>query len=101
MYIQLMHRHHGFHEPIKHIEIPCEFSRVYLGEDNINEDLLIESIPEGWLPVDASKILLTKADDNGSTGQRGLSKFRSWSKYFDAYVLELHEKPSKWWAEKQ
>lgn len=100
MYIQLMHRHHGFHEPIKHIEIPCEFSKVYLGEDNINEDLLIESIPEGWLPVETNKILLTKADDNGSTGQRGLSKFRSWSKYFDAYVLELHEKPSKWWNKK-
>lgn len=101
MYIQLMHRHYGCHSPIKHIEIPCEFSKVYLGEDNINEELLLESIPEGWLPVEPSKILLTEADKNGSTGQCGLSKFRSWAKYFDSYVLELHREPLDWWSEEQ
>lgn len=42
MYIQLMHRHYGMHEPIKHTEIPCEFSDVYLSEDNINEELLLK-----------------------------------------------------------
>ena len=33
MYIQLMHRHYGLHEPIKHIEILCEFSDVYLAKN--------------------------------------------------------------------
>ncbi|MBQ8234431.1 MAG: hypothetical protein IJZ36_02460 [Bacilli bacterium] len=99
MYIQLCHRHHGCHKPIKHIEIPCEFSSVYLAEDNINEDLLLESIPSDWLPVNSNLILITVADENGSTGQRGLTKFRSWAKYFDSYVLELIEEPLSWWNE--
>ena len=101
MYIQLMHRHYGLHSPIKHIEIPCEFSDVYLGEDNINEELLLESIPEGWLPTKTESILLATADKYGSTGQRGLKKFRSWAKYFDAYCLELHQEPLDWWSEEK
>ena len=99
MYIQLMHRRYGVHSPIKHTEIPCEFSEVYIGEDNINEELLLESIPEGWLPVEPNKILLGVADKNGSSGQRGLNKFLSWGKYFSSYVLELHEEPEDWWNE--
>ena len=91
MYIQLMHRHYGVHEPVKHMEIPCEFSEVYLGEDNINEELLLKNIPEGWLPTHPGLILLAVGNKYGSTGQRGLSKFRSWAKYFDAYCLELHK----------
>lgn len=101
MYIQLMHRHYGLHSPIKHIEIPCEFSDIYRGEDNINEELLLESIPEGWLPTKTENILLATADKYGSTGQRGLNKFRSWAKYFDAYCLELHKEPLDWWNEEQ
>ena len=88
MYIQLMRRSYGLHEPIKHLEIPCDFSDIYLGEDNINEDLLLEHIPRGWLP-----------DKNGTTGQRNLKKFKSWAKYFNAYVVELHRKPLDWWNE--
>ena len=99
MYIQLMHRHYGMHSPVKHIEIPCEFSEVYLGEDNINEDLLLDSMPNGWLPTKAENILLAVADKYGSTGQRKLTKFRSWAKYFDAYCLELHKEPLDWWSE--
>ena len=99
MYIQLMHRHYGVHEPIKHTEIPCEFSEVYLGEDYINEELLLEHIPEGWLPTNPSLILLAVGDKYGSTGQCGLEKFRSWAKYFDAYCLELHNEPLDWWSE--
>lgn len=99
MYIQLMHRHYGLHSPVKHIEIPCEFSEVCLGEDNINEELLLQSIPEGWLPTKSENILLAKADKYGSTGQRNLKKFRSWAKYFDAYCLELHKEPLDWWGE--
>lgn len=98
MYIQLMSRHFGVHTPIKHIEIPCNFSEVYKGDDNIDEEILIKSIPECWLPVSPEKILLTVADEAGSTGQRNLSRFMSWRKYFDSYVLELYEKPMEWWG---
>lgn len=101
MYIQLMHRHYGLHSPIKHIEIPCEFSEVYLSNDNINEELLLESIPKDWLPTKVENILLAVADKYGSTGQCGLNKFRSWAKYFDAYCLELHKEPLDWWNEEQ
>lgn len=101
MYIQLMHRHFGLHEPIKHTQISCDFSKIYLGEDNINEELLLRSIPEGWLPTKPNNILLTVGDKYGTTGQCGLSKFRSWGKYFDSYVLELHREPLDWWSEQQ
>lgn len=97
MYIQLMHRHHGIHEPIKHIEIPCEFSDVYRGDNNINEELLLNHIPEGWLSVEPSRILLAVADKYGSTGQIDLYRFRPWAKYFDAYCLELYKEPLDWW----
>lgn len=101
MYIQLMHRHYGVHEPIKHVEIPCEFSEVYLGDDNINEELLLKSIPAGWLPTKPEQILLAVATKNWSTGQCKLTKFRSWAKYFDAYCLELHKEPLDWWNEEE
>lgn len=101
MYIQLMHRHYGLHEPIKHTEIACEFSDVYLGDDNINEDLLLEHIPEGWLPTKPNLILLTVGDKYGSTGQYNLNKFRPWAKYFDAYCLEIHKEPLDWWSEEE
>lgn len=98
MYIQLMHRHYGLHEPIKHIEIHCNFSDVCITNENINEELLLKNIPNGWLPTEPSKILLTIADKYGSTGQYNLNKFRPWAKYFDAYCLELHKEPLEWWG---
>lgn len=99
MYIQLMHRHYGVHKSIKHTEIPCEFSEVYLGDNNINEELLLEHIPEGWLPTKPSSILLAVGDEYGSNGQYNLDKFRPWSKYFDAYCLEIYKEPLNWWNE--
>ena len=99
MYIQLMHRHYGVHEPVKHTKIPCKFSEVYLGNDHINEALLLENIPEGWLPTAPRAILLAVADKYCSIGQYNLEKFRSWAKYFDAYCLELHKDPLDWWTE--
>lgn len=101
MYIQLMHRHYGLHEPIKHTEIPCNFGDVYISEDNINEDILLKNIPEGFLPAEPSKILLTVGDRYGTTGQVGLKRFRNWAKYFDSYVLELHKDPLDWWGEEE
>ena len=100
MYIQLMYRSYGVHRPIKHIEIPCAFSEVYKSENNINEELLISNIPEGWLPANPSQILIVVVDENGcGYGQIGLNKFRNWAKYFDSYCLELIEKPYDWWSE--
>ena len=100
MYIQLMRRSYGIHTPIKHLEIPCDFSDIYLGENNINEDLLLEHIPKGWLQDKPSNVLITVANNNGSTtGQFKLKKFKSWAKYFNAYVVELHRKPLDWWSE--
>lgn len=101
MYIQLMRRSYGLHEPIKHLEIPCDFSDIYLGENNINEDLLLEHIPEGWLQDKPSNVLITVANKNYTTGQYGLKKFKSWAKYFNAYVVELHRKPLDWWDEEE
>lgn len=101
MYIQLMHRHYGIHEPVKHLELPCNFSDVYKGEDNIDEDVLLSLIPNEWLPANPDSVLLCVADTEnlGTTGQRGLKRFRNWAKYFDSYVLDLHENPLDWWAE--
>ena len=97
MYIQLYHRHHGVHSPIKHMKIDCNLSDVYFGQDHINEELLLEHIPAGWLPVAPDKILLTVGSNSGSTGQCNLGKFMSWSKYFDSYMLELIQEPLDWW----
>jgi len=99
MYIQLYRRNRGLHTPIKHLEIPCDFESVYLSDNNIDEKLLLESIPEGWLPVPSKRILMTVGSENCSTGQYKLSLFRPWAKYFDAYVLELLDKPFGWWAD--
>ena len=101
MYIQLYHRSYGVHTPIKHIEIPCDFHRVYISNDKIDEELLMSNIPDNWLPVPEDRILLTVGNGNGSTGQCNLSIFRPWAKYFDAYVLELLECPLTWWDHEQ
>lgn len=99
MYIQLMHRHYGVHEPVKHMELPCTFDEVYHGNDIIDEDRLLELIPDDWLPVTPSKILLVAVDDSGcGTGQYNVEHFMVWAKYFDAYVLEIFDKPLDWWS---
>lgn len=94
-----MYRNYGVHKPIKHIEIPCDFHDIYMGEDHINEELLIQNIPDGWLPCKANQILLTVADEHGSRGQYVNKVFRLWAKYFNCYVLELIESPLPWWDE--
>lgn len=101
MYIQLMKRHYGVHSPIKHTQISCDFDDVYKSEDHINEELLLANIPEGFLPLEPSKILLTVGDKYGSTGQCGLDRFKNWAKYFDSYVLELHKEPLDWWSKEE
>ena len=78
--------------------IPCNFDDVVIASDHINEDLLLRNLPEGFLPVDPSLVLLTVDRGSYSEGQDA-SKFRTWEKYFDAYVLELIKEPLAWWSE--
>jgi hypothetical protein len=99
MKVILYRRHYGIHTPVKETEIDGKFEDYYLGEDQINEDLLLKNLPKGFLPVDPSKVLLSVQIINDETGeivsgrgQRGLKKFRNWAKYFDAYNLELCRK---------
>jgi len=99
MKVILNRRHYGVHSPIKEAIIDGEFTDYYLGEDQINEELLLKNLPEGFLPVSPSKVLLSvqnvsskTGDVIGATGQRGLKKFKNWAKYFDAYNLELCRK---------
>ena len=82
MYIQLMRRHYGVHTAIKHVEIPCNFNDVYLGEDHINELLLLSNIPDGWLPVEPQNILLVVIDEHGNGTGQCCKIFRDWKKIF-------------------
>ena len=82
--IQLFHRHYGVHIPVKEaIKIPCEYTDVYKGEGNINEQLLIDNIPDDYLLCEVGHILLG-AD---GIGQCGLEKFANWGKHYYSYVL--------------
>lgn len=98
MWVQLYHRHYGVHKPCgEPVEIPCKFDDVVRGDDNINEDLLLDNIPDGYLPCQPNRILMCVTGSNGwSTGQAGLERFRDWAKYFDAYVIYLSkDKPGE------
>ena len=87
MIIQLFRRHYEVHAPVKAaIKIPCEYTDVYKGEDNINEQLLIDNIPDNYLMCKVGHTLLV-AD---GTGQCGLEKFRNyWGKYCNGYELHI------------
>lgn len=96
--ILLDHRHCGIHEPVSETEIAGEFSdyatlmpppRIRTDEYAIDEDALLAALPEGFLPVPPRRVLLAVSDEDGGTGQSGLSKFRNWAKYFDAYTLNI------------
>lgn len=100
MKVTLSQRHHGRHVPFKEAEIPGQFiDYARNGEPEggrfwdecfaFEEDKLIAALPEGFLPVPPSAVLLTVGQDWGGTGQSQLTRFRPWAKYFDAYVLEL------------
>lgn len=89
MTIELFHRHYGVHHRIKAIEIPLEFESVYHGEEDVDEDALLDNMPDGWLPVEPHEILLMVADGNCATGISNLVRFRPWAKYFDSYSLVI------------
>lgn len=106
--IELTTRHYGVHTLIREAEIPGEFSDyatrmppggLRLDEYAIDEDKLIAALPAGFLkenfaPQSPRNVLLAIGDENGATGQSGLSRFRNWAKYFDAHTLTIM-KPAK------
>jgi hypothetical protein len=96
--ILLDHRHYGVHTAVREAEIPGEFAdyatllpppRLRPDEYAIDEDALLAALPDGFLPVRPSLVLLAVSDEDGGTGQSGLSVFRNWAKYFDAYTLNI------------
>lgn len=94
MKILLAHRHYGVHKEIKSVEIKGEFSdyakdKDVYGDYKIDEQKLLDALPADFLPVKPNLILLAISDKSGGTGQRGLSVFKDWAKYFDAYCINL------------
>lgn len=101
--IELCHRHYGVHSLVSETEIPGEFGgyatplppgNPHRDEYAIDEDKLLAAIPDGFLPVAARSVLLMVGDEDGSTALSGLSRFRPWAKYFDAYSLTI-KKPAE------
>lgn len=96
MVVKLYFRRYGIHEFIKEVKIKGSLEDYYFGLDNINEELLLKNLPDDFLPVEPSKILLLvenlhfkTGEPIGSTGQRNLSYFKNWEKYFHSYCIEL------------
>lgn len=90
MKLILYHRHIGCHSPVKDIEIPCLLSDVYNNE-RVDEEKLLSFIPDDFLMSKVENTLLMVSNGKFSVGQIALKYFRPWSKYFDAYCLELNE----------
>lgn len=100
MKIELTKRHYGLHELVSDGDVPgvladyatlAPMPRIRSDEYAVDEDMLLAALPEGFLPVPPSRVLLLVGDENGGTGQSGLSKFRNWAKYFDAYALTIYK----------
>ena len=95
MKITLACRHYGLHRNVSETEIPGDFSDYATPKPNshgdyvIDETRLVSALPGGFLPCPPNRVLLAVQDETGGTGQRGLSLFRDWAKYFDAYCLNL------------
>jgi hypothetical protein len=96
MKVELYHRHHGVHALQREVEIPGGFADYATLKDGTRDDYaideakLIAALPEGFLPAyPRRRCLLSVSDENGGTGQTGLSEFRDWAKYFDCFCLTL------------
>jgi len=96
--VVLHHRHYGIHSYRDECVIPVDPKEIYLGRDSINEQLLIDNLPDGFLRCAPRRCLLAIEDRSfkytggyASTGQDGLSLFLNWAKYFDAYSITLCE----------
>jgi hypothetical protein len=96
MKVQLTRRHYGVHDMVKEADIPgtlADYATVkppsgnpYDGREyDIDEAKLAAALPEGFLLAPVRRVLLGIND----TAQSGLTVFRDWGKYFDAYMLWL------------
>lgn len=100
MKVSLAHRRFGVHSEVRDAEVPGDFSDYASPKPDatrdyvIDEGKLIAALPDRFLPCPPSRILLAVSDDLGGTGQTGLSLFRDWAKYFDAYCLNLVKEAS-------
>jgi hypothetical protein len=104
MKISLWHRRYGVHSRVKEATIDgsfgdyCTLADEVYDQYDIDEGKLIESLPEGFLPVTPSQCLLCveMAGSGGtSTGQSDLRIFRPWGKYFNSFSLQLDEEDKK------
>jgi len=95
MKVIFKHRHYGVHQQIKEIIIEGNFAdyvkKVKHGLDDyfLDEEKLINNLPDEFLPIKPNRILITLDDENGGTALCDLTIFRPWGKYFDSYVLSL------------
>jgi hypothetical protein len=95
--VNLRRRHYGIHEMVRDCDLPgvfADYATTKPGSTDpddcaVDEAKLLGALPEGFLPLSPRRILLTVEDENGGTGQTGLTAFRDWAKYFDAYVVSL------------
>ena len=90
MQIVLHFRSYGIHAERKQIDIAGNRSD-YFTDGKLNEQKLLDALPEKFLPVKPKHVLLMIEEDDrmSSTGQYGLTIFKNWAKYFDAYVLDI------------
>ena len=94
MYIQLMRRQRSVQRAVKQLWLPCWLDHVRLPDGRLNEAMLLQMIPAGWLPDRPENILVSIAHSRGSTGLKSLTRFRPWGRHFDCYILELwHDEP--------
>jgi hypothetical protein len=99
MTVQLFQRFADRHLHIKECVIEGAFKRYgnlketkdwwRAGELEINEELLLAALPKGFLPVDASDVLVTVSEGNAATAVGDLKIFRSWVKTSGAYQINL------------
>lgn len=100
MKVRLYLRSIGRHQLIKECEIEGTFRRygrikktgnesVRGIEYEINEERLLQALPKKFLIHEPNKNLVFVTEGDCGTGVGDLKIFRSWSKYFNSYSIEL------------
>jgi len=100
MKVRLHRRHHGVHDLVRETEVPGTFAewatpgdpgpgRDWTARIRVDEERLVVALPEGFLPVPPSRVLVGVEDEDSGTALSQLTVFRPWGKYFDAYCLWL------------
>lgn len=100
--VQLCSRNIGVHTLIKEcklsepVSVKWQWCPLMWDWDPIwvDEQKLLDILPDGFLPTDSQNILLTIEDKNrrAGTAMRYPERFHDWGKYFKAYSLSLIRK---------